>query len=167
MLSEESKMQNCLFFFFDVDIFLKSLLNLLQYCFCFMPSCFGHEACGQNTRVQSRFNPRPGIEPTPPALEGKVSTTGPPGKSRKIVFTIWSHTGKNEEVGKKDFKKYRLVEQLGPWATTTEPARLEPVLRNKRRHDSERPAHRDEEWSLLAATRESPRTETKTQHSQK
>ena len=30
-----------------------------------------------------------------------------------------------------------------------------------------RPAHRDEEWSPLAATGESPRTETKTQHSQK
>ena len=30
-----------------------------------------------------------------------------------------------------------------------------------------RPAHRDEEWSPLARTRESPRTETKTQHSQK
>ena len=59
------------------------------------------------------------------------------------------------------------VEQPGPWATTAEPARLEPVLRNKRGHDSERPAHRDEEWPLLAATRESPRTETKTQHSQK
>ena len=37
-------------------------------------------------------------------------------------------------------------EQLGPWATTTEPACLEPVLRNKRGRDSERPAHRDEEW---------------------
>ena len=24
------------------------------------------------------------------------------------------------------------AEQLGPWATTTEPARLEPVLRNER-----------------------------------
>ena len=59
------------------------------------------------------------------------------------------------------------VEQLGPWATTTEPARLEPVLRNKRGHDSERPARHDEEWLPLAATRESPHTETKTQHSQK
>ena len=59
------------------------------------------------------------------------------------------------------------VEQLGPWATTTEPAHLEPVLRNKRGHDSERPAHRVEEWPPLAATGESPRTETKTQHSQK
>ena len=59
------------------------------------------------------------------------------------------------------------AEQLGPCATTTEPARLEPVLRNKRGRDSERPAHRDEEWPPLAATRETPRTETKTQHSQK
>ena len=57
------------------------------------------------------------------------------------------------------------AEQLGPWATTTEPARLAPVLRNQRGHNSERPAHRDEEWPPLAATRESPRTETKTQHS--
>ena len=48
-----------------------------------------------------------------------------------------------------------------------EPARLEPVLRNKRGCDSERPAHLDEEWPPLAATRESPHTETKTQHSHK
>ena len=59
------------------------------------------------------------------------------------------------------------AEQLGPWATTTEPAHLEPVLPNKKGRDSERPAHRDEEWPPLAATRESPRTEAKTQHSQK
>ena len=59
------------------------------------------------------------------------------------------------------------TEQLGLWVTTTEPARLEPVLRNKGGHDSERPAHCDEEWPPLATTRESPRTETKTQHSQK
>ena len=59
------------------------------------------------------------------------------------------------------------AEQLGPCTTITEPARLEPVLRNKRGRDSEKPAHCDEEWPLLAATRESPRTETKTQHSHK
>ena len=57
------------------------------------------------------------------------------------------------------------AEQLAPWATTTEPVRLEPVLRDKRCHDSEMPVHRDEEWPPLAATRESPRTEMKTQHS--
>ena len=55
----------------------------------------------------------------------------------------------------------------GPVTTITEPARLEPVLRNKRGRDSERPAHHDEEWPPLAATRESPRTETKTEHSHK
>ena len=59
------------------------------------------------------------------------------------------------------------AEQLGPWATITEPARLEPVLRNKRGRDNERPMHRDEEWPPLAATGESPRTEKKTQHSHK
>ena len=32
---------------------------------------------------------------------------------------------------------------------------------------NEGPAHRDEEWPPLAATRGSPRTETKTQHSHK
>ena len=40
-------------------------------------------------------------------------------------------------------------------------------LRKKRGRDSERPAHRDEEWPPLAAAGESPRTETKTQHSKK
>ena len=59
------------------------------------------------------------------------------------------------------------AEPLSPCATTTEPARLEPVLRNGRGRDSERPAHRDEEWPPLAATGESPRTEMKTQHSHK
>ena len=59
------------------------------------------------------------------------------------------------------------TEHLGPWATVTEPARLEPVLRNERGRGSERPTHRDEEWPPLAATGGSPRTETKTQHSHK
>ena len=40
------------------------------------------------------------------------------------------------------------------------------MLRNRRGRDSERPAHRDEEWPPLAATRESPHTVTKTRHSQ-
>ena len=59
------------------------------------------------------------------------------------------------------------AEQLSPCATTTEPARLEPVLHNKRGLDSERPAQRSEEWPLLATARESPHTETKTQHGHK
>ena len=34
------------------------------------------------------------------------------------------------------------AEQLGPWAMAAEPACLEPVLRNGRGHNSERPAYR-------------------------
>ena len=63
----------------DVDHFLKSLLNMLQYCFCFMFWFFGPEACGI-------LAPQPGIELVPPALEGEVLTTGPPGKSLFVWF---------------------------------------------------------------------------------
>ena len=59
------------------------------------------------------------------------------------------------------------AEQLGPWATTTEPEHLEPVLRNERGRDSEEPAHRDEDWPPLATAGESPHAETGTQRSQK
>ena len=47
------------------------------------------------------------------------------------------------------------------------PTRLKPVLRNKRSHCNEKPAHRDEELPPLTATRESLHTATKTQRSQK
>ena len=66
----------CLFvlkIFFWCGPFLKSLLNLLQYCFCFMFWAFGCEACGILAHP-------PGIKPTPHELDSKVLTTGPPGK---------------------------------------------------------------------------------------
>ena len=56
----------------------KSLLNLLQYCFC-----FGSDACGI-------LAPLPGIQPIPPALEVKFNhwkTTGKPGKSLFSTLT--------------------------------------------------------------------------------
>ena len=40
---------------------------------------FGREAHGI-------LAPRPGMEPTPPALEGEVLTAGPPGKSPMTFF---------------------------------------------------------------------------------
>ena len=43
------------------------------------------------------------------------------------------------------------VEQLGPWATTTEPVRLEPVLCNKRARDSEEA--RAPRWRVAPACR--------------
>ena len=42
---------------------------------------FGHDACGI-------LAPWPGIKPTTPVLEGKVLTTGPPGKSRWAFIYI-------------------------------------------------------------------------------
>ena len=63
--------------FFWCGPFLKSLVNLLQYCFCFKSLFFGHEACGI-------LAPWAGIKLTPPALGGEVLTTGLPGKSPTI-----------------------------------------------------------------------------------
>ena len=63
--------------FFDVNCFLKSLLNLLQYCLLFMFWFFGCEAHGI-------LAPWSGMELAPPILEGKVQNTGPPGKSSRI-----------------------------------------------------------------------------------
>ena len=63
-------------------IFFKSLLNLLQYCFCFMFCCFGHEACGVLAL-------RPRIEPSHPALEGEVLTTGPSEKSLLCFLLVF------------------------------------------------------------------------------
>ena len=42
---------------------IKSLSNLLQYCFCFMFWFFGPKACGI-------LAPQPGIKPSPPAFKG-------------------------------------------------------------------------------------------------
>ena len=86
--------------FFDVDCFF----SLYWICYniasvlCFIYFC--REACGI-------LAPRSGIEPSPPALEDKVPTTGPPGKSRlyglewlmiillmilmKIKLSMWRH----------------------------------------------------------------------------
>ena len=66
---------------------LKSLLHLLQCRICFLFWFFGHKPCGI-------LVPQAGIEPAPLAPEGKVLTTGPPGKSPKIFF-MWSQLIKN------------------------------------------------------------------------
>ena len=75
-----------IFFFFYCGPSLRSLLNLLQYCFCFgfffgffFFGFFGHEACGI-------LAPQPGTEPILLALEGKVLITRLPGKSLMDFF---------------------------------------------------------------------------------
>ena len=62
-----------------MDCFLKSLLNLLQYCFCFTFWVFDCEECGILALPL-------GIEPTPLALEGEVPTTELPGKSLRYFY---------------------------------------------------------------------------------
>ena len=61
--------------------FLKSLLNLLQYCLCFIFWLFGHKTYGFS-------GIQPGVETTPPAAEGKVLTTGPPGEWAPPTWSI-------------------------------------------------------------------------------
>lgn len=51
-------------------LFLKSVLNLLQYCFCCVFWSFGPQACGI-------LAPQAETKPTSLALEGGVFTTGP------------------------------------------------------------------------------------------
>ena len=79
--------------------FLKSLLSLLKHCFCFIFWFLGYES-GRT------LSPRPGIKPTPLALESEVLTTGPPGKlicdwtCRKpewILYAVWMARSKREE----------------------------------------------------------------------
>ena len=54
----------------------KVFIEFVTLLLLFYVLAFGCEACGI-------LAPRPGIEPAPPALEGEVPTTGPPGKSQE------------------------------------------------------------------------------------
>ena len=65
--------------FFWCGPFWKSLLNLLQHCFCFMFWFFGHEQ-------HEILAPQPGLKRAPPVLEGEVLTTGPPEKPLSLSF---------------------------------------------------------------------------------
>ena len=67
--------------FFYCRPFLKSLLNLLQYCFCFMFRFFVCKAFGILASP-------PEIKPALLALEGQVLTSGLPEKSLSIYFTF-------------------------------------------------------------------------------
>lgn len=62
-------------------IYKKSLLDLFQYCFCFMLCVFRHKACGILTSPL-------GIGPTPPALEASSITWIGPGKSLNILLLL-------------------------------------------------------------------------------
>lgn len=67
------------FFFFEVDCFLKSSLNLLRHRFCCMFWPFGLKACGIPA-------PQPAAEPAPPALEGKSQPPDHQGRPFLLQF---------------------------------------------------------------------------------
>ena len=56
------------------------ILGIFSFGWCF----FGHAASGI-------LVPGPGIKPTPPASEGAVLTTGPPGKSQHLPALLSNH----------------------------------------------------------------------------
>ena len=66
--------------------FSKSLLSLLQHCFYFVLVFW---LCGIWILA-----PQPGIKPAPPALEGKVVSTGTPGESLEIILQAAGEGGK-------------------------------------------------------------------------
>ena len=75
-----------IFFFFWCGPFLKSLLNLLQFCFC----CFCSVSfVGWGRMPVGILTPPPGIKPAPPALAGERLTTGSPGKSPPYCYMQW------------------------------------------------------------------------------
>ena len=61
---------------------MKSLLSLLQYCFCFRFGVFGLETC-------EILAPPLRMELTPPALEGKVN----PWTAREVPGFPYSYEG--------------------------------------------------------------------------
>ena len=74
--------------------------GLLSSCGAWAPECVGSVA------VAHRFScpmacgilvPRPGIEPTSPALEGGFLTTGPPGKPPGILLNTLQCTAPNSK----------------------------------------------------------------------
>ena len=70
-------------------VLIESVTILLLF---YVFRVFAHKACGI-------LAPRPEIEPTPPALEGEVLTTGPPGKSLLVYFLNKQSTFKNQLTG--------------------------------------------------------------------
>ena len=85
----------------------KVCMNLLQYCSCFI--FFGHEG----RRI---FAPPPGTESAPPALEGEILTTGPPGKSSHVSLHAGGRGGLGYRRGEGNVVMKRATAMMRPWA---------------------------------------------------
>ena len=95
--------------------------------------------------------PQPGIEPVPPALEGRILTTGPPGKSQKNMHSsrlprwlnvnnlpaVWEtqvrSLGQENPLEKEMATHSSILGWETPW--TRESGGLQPMGLQKVRHD--------------------------------
>ena len=89
-------------------------IELLQHCFCFIFWIFCYKAPGILVLP-------PGTEPKYPALEGKVLTTGPPGKSLDCPFSVkglWPWRGSHfpAEAARQARLAPSLHSYLSPWS---------------------------------------------------
>ena len=99
----------------------------------------------------------------PPASAGDTGSSPDPGRSHMPR----SNQARAPQLLSLCFRAHE-PQLLSPRASTSEPAPLEPVLRNKRSHRNEKPAHHNKEQPPRpATTRESPCAATNTQRSLK
>ena len=96
--------------FFLYRPFFKVFMEFVTILLLFYVS-WGHQAC----RILA---PWLGIEPTPPALEGKVLTTGPPGKSGpctnfKLMNIVLTHSPVERQQWGKEAGAWNRVWRLG------------------------------------------------------
>ena len=116
----------------------RGLLNFhLVECFS---AC---NSCPHLTKVSCLGFPGGAVVESPPANAGDTGSSPGPGGSH-VPRSSWACVTHLLSLHSRAREPQLL-----------RPACLEPVLRNGRSHCSERPAHRNEEWPLLTATRES------------
>ena len=115
---------DCLFIYFCIYLFsmwtiLKSLLNLLQYCFCLMFWFFGHKVCWL-------LAPWSENKPISPALDGKVLKPLDSQGSPFITFIIsFSLVAAKKIHGTKSRKFHKL--NPGRYVNTFQATSIQPL----------------------------------------
>ncbi|KAJ8793713.1 hypothetical protein J1605_003524 [Eschrichtius robustus] len=89
----------------------------------------------RNQRISERDFPGGTVVESPPANAGDTGSSPGPGRPH-MLQSNWAHAPQLLSLQ---------PQLLSPRATTTEAVCLEPVLRNKRSHRNEKPAHHNEE----------------------
>ena len=95
-------------FFLFFKVFIEFVTILLPFFFSLF-WFFGPKACGV-------LAPWPGIEPTHPALEGEILTTGPPGKSSHVSLHAGGRGGLGYRRGEGNVVMKRATAMMRPGA---------------------------------------------------